>query len=71
MLLGTVFAGWLMCPQALAASVVARGTENAGLSRREGLIAGFYARHILPLAPGYLPGITGSSTVLEFDPRQI
>jgi alkylation response protein AidB-like acyl-CoA dehydrogenase len=70
-LLGTVSAGWLMGRQALAAERrrAANGEDAAFLAAKV-LTAQFYAEHLLALAPGYLPGITGGAIVLDFDPRQ-
>jgi alkylation response protein AidB-like acyl-CoA dehydrogenase len=70
-LLGTVAAGWLMGRQALAAERrrAANGEDAAFLSAKL-LTARFYTEHFLALAPGYLPGVTGGATVLDFDPRQ-
>jgi len=68
-LLGIVSAGWLMARQALAAE--RRSTEGPGdaafLSAKPAT-ARFYAEHFLVLAPGYLPGVLGGATVLDFDP---
>jgi alkylation response protein AidB-like acyl-CoA dehydrogenase len=63
-LLGAVAAGWLMAKQALAAPVEA----PAGSAKRT--TARFFAEHFLSLAPGYLQGVCGSATVLDFDPEQ-
>jgi 3-(methylthio)propanoyl-CoA dehydrogenase len=71
-LLGTVAAGWLMARQALAAERrrAANGEDAAFLSAKL-LTSRFYTEHFLALAPGYLPGVTGGATVLDFDPRQL
>jgi 3-(methylthio)propanoyl-CoA dehydrogenase len=70
-LLGTLSAGWLMGRQALAAERrrAANGEDAAFLAAKV-LTARFYAEHILALAPGYLPAVTGGATVIDFDPRQ-
>jgi 3-(methylthio)propanoyl-CoA dehydrogenase len=70
-LLGTVAAGWLMGRQALAAERrrAANGEDAAFLSAKL-LTSRFYTEHFLALAPGYLPGVTGGATVLDFDFRQ-
>jgi 3-(methylthio)propanoyl-CoA dehydrogenase len=70
-LLGTVTAGWLMGCQALAAERrrAANGEDAAFLSAKL-LTTRFYTEHFLALAPGYLPGVTGGATVLDFNPRQ-
>ena len=71
-LLGTVSAGWLITRLALAAerrSAESRDAE-AFLSAKR-LTARFYAEHFLALAPGYLSGIVGGDTVLDFDPDQL
>jgi hypothetical protein len=68
-LLGTVCAGWLIARLALAAE--RRSAENGGdapFGSAKGTTARFYAEHFLALAPGYLPGIVGGHTVLDFDP---
>ena len=70
-LLGTVCAGWLIARLALAAE--RRSAENCGdavLRSAKQATARFYAEHFLALAPGYLPGIAGGHTVLDFDPDQ-
>jgi hypothetical protein len=68
-LLGTVCAGWLITRLALAAERrgASDGADAAFLSAKRGT-ARFYAEHFLALAPGYLPGIVGGTTVLDFDP---
>jgi len=68
-LLGTVCTGWLIARQALAAE--RRSAENGGdaaFRSAKRATARFYAEHFLALAPGYLPGIVGGHTVLDFDP---
>jgi alkylation response protein AidB-like acyl-CoA dehydrogenase len=70
-LLGTVCAGWLTARLALAAE--RRSAENRGAAAfrsAKRATARFYAEHFLALAPGYLPGIVGGHTVLDFDPDQ-
>jgi 3-(methylthio)propanoyl-CoA dehydrogenase len=71
-LLGTVCAGWLMARSALAAeaSSAAAGGRTAFLAAKRST-ARFYAEHFLALAPGYLPGVIGGDTVLDFDPDQL
>jgi alkylation response protein AidB-like acyl-CoA dehydrogenase len=67
-LLGTVCAGWLIARLALAAE--RRSAENGGdaaFCSAKRAASRFYAEHFLPLAPGYLPGIVGGHTVLDFD----
>jgi 3-(methylthio)propanoyl-CoA dehydrogenase len=70
-LLGTVCGGWLITRLALAAE--RRGAANGGdaafLSAKR-LSARFYAEHFLAPAPGYLSGVVGGGTVLDFDPDQ-
>jgi 3-(methylthio)propanoyl-CoA dehydrogenase len=70
-LLGTVSAGWLMAREALAAEsrLAANGQHTAFLTAKL-VTARFYAGHFLALAPGYLPGIIGADTVLDFDLHQ-
>jgi len=70
-LLGTVCAGWLIARLALAAE--RRSAENGGdaaFRSAKRATARFYAEHFLALAPGYLPGIVGADTVLDFDPHR-
>jgi len=70
-LLGTVSAGWLMARQAVAADGrLAADAENAAFLAAKLVTARFYAEHFLALAPGYVPGVIGGSTVLGFDPSQ-
>jgi hypothetical protein len=71
-LLGTVCAGWLMARMALAAEhrSTASGGDAALLAAKR-RTARFYAEHFLALAPGYLPGVLGGRTVLDFDPDQL
>ena len=70
-LLGTVSAGWLMARQAVAAEArLAANAENAAFLAAKLVTARFYAEHFLALAPGYVPGVMGGSTVLGFDPSQ-
>jgi alkylation response protein AidB-like acyl-CoA dehydrogenase len=71
-LLATVCAGWLMARSAVAAE--RRGATNGGgdaFRAAKRATARFYAEHFLALAPGYLPGILGGGTVLDFDPDQL
>ena len=71
-LFGTVCGGWLTAQLALAAerrSAESRG-DDAFLSAKRAT-ARFYAEHFLALAPSYLPGVMGGSTVLDFDPDQL
>ena len=71
-LFGTVCGGWLTAQLALAAerrSAESRA-DDAFLSAKRAT-ARFYAEHFLALAPGYLPGVTGGGTVLDFDPDQL
>jgi hypothetical protein len=70
-LLGTVSAGWLMARQAVAAAGrLAANPENTAFLAAKLVTARFYAEHFLALAPGYVPGVIGGSTVLGFDPSQ-
>jgi hypothetical protein len=70
-LLGTVAAGWLLARQALAAQHrQATNRADAVFDAAKLQTARFFAEHFMALAPGYLPGITGTATVLNFDPRQ-
>ena len=57
--------------QALAAERrrAANGEDEAFLSAKL-LTSRFYTEHFLALAPGYLPGVAGGATVLDFDPRR-
>jgi hypothetical protein len=70
-LLGTVCAGWLLARLALAAErrLSANG-EDAGFFAAKLLTTEFFADHFLALAPGYLAGVTGGRTVLDFDPSR-
>jgi hypothetical protein len=71
-LLGTVSAGWLMACQAVAAEGrLVANPENAAFLAAKLVTARFYAEHFLALAPGFVPGVMGGSTVLGFDPRQL
>ena len=67
-LLGTVSGGWLMARAALAAEGrrAADGEDTAFLAAKL-TTARFYAEHFLALAPGYVPGVVGGGTVLDFD----
>jgi alkylation response protein AidB-like acyl-CoA dehydrogenase len=68
-LLGTVCGGWLMGRAALAAERRRAANAKDSVFLAAKLITGrFYAEHFLALAPGYLPGVVGGSTVLDFDP---
>jgi alkylation response protein AidB-like acyl-CoA dehydrogenase len=69
-LFGTVSAGWLMARQALAADrrLTGNGGEAAFLTAKIGT-SRFYAEHFLAVAPGYLKGVMGGGTVLDFDPQ--
>ena len=68
-LLGTVCAGWLIARLALAAErPSAENGGDAAFRSAKRATARFYAEHFLALAPGYLPGIVGGHTVLDFDP---
>ena len=70
-MLGTVCAGWLMARLALAAErCSAENSGDATLRSAKRATARFYAEHFLAVAPGYLPGIMGGHTVLDFDPGQ-
>ena len=70
-LLGTVSAGWLMAREAIAAEGrLATNRQDTAFFAAKLVTARFYAEHFLALAPGYVPGITGGGTVLEFDIRQ-
>ncbi len=71
-LLGTVCAGWLMARLALAAERRggANGGDNAFLVAKRAT-ARFYAEHFLALAPGYLPGVLGGGTLVDFDPDHL
>jgi alkylation response protein AidB-like acyl-CoA dehydrogenase len=70
-LLGTVSAGWLMaCEAAAAEDRLATDQQNVPFLRAKLVTTRFYAEHFLAVAPGYLPGITGSGTVLDFDVAQ-
>jgi 3-(methylthio)propanoyl-CoA dehydrogenase len=68
-LFGTVSGGWLMGRAALAAERRrAGGGEHTGFLAAKLIAARFYAEHFLALAPGYLSGVGGGDTVLDFDP---
>ena len=57
----------------LALAAERRGAADGGnlaFHRAKLATARFYAEHFLALAPGYLPGILGGATVLDFDPDQ-
>ena len=70
-LFGTVCAGWLTARLALAADRrFAKKAGDAAFLSAKRLTARFYAEHFLALAPGYLPGIVGGGTVLDFDQDQ-
>jgi hypothetical protein len=70
-LFGIVGAGWLMTRQALAADqLLAAGGGDAAFLHAKITTARFYAEHFLALAPGHLPAILGTATVLGFDPDQ-
>jgi len=59
-----VAGGWLMAR-------LARAAERCGdprLAAAKGATARFYAEHVLPRAPAYLPAILGGGTVVAFDP---
>jgi len=69
-LLGTVSAGWLMARQASAAARrMAETGGDAAFFAAKIAAARFYAEHFLAQAPGYLNGVMGSETVLEFNPE--
>ena len=71
-LLGTVCAGWLIARLALAAERrSAESDGDAAFSSAKRATARFYAEHFLALAPGYLPGIVGGHSVLDFAPDQL
>jgi 3-(methylthio)propanoyl-CoA dehydrogenase len=63
-LLGTASAGWLMARLALAAQRDQADAQSKIATAR------FFAEHFLSLAPGYLAGVRGGATVLDFDPDQ-
>jgi hypothetical protein len=66
-LAGTVCGGWLMARQALAAfRRLAGGEEDTAFLSAKIATVRFYADHFLALAPGYLAGIRGGATVLDF-----
>lgn len=70
-MVGIVCGGWLIARQALAA--VRRLTVNhddAAFLTAKIKTARFYAEHFLARAPGYLQGVLGGATVLDFDPEQ-
>ena len=60
-----------MAREAIAAAsrLAANGQHTAFLAAKL-VTARFYAGHFLALAPGYLPGIIGADTVLDFDLHQ-
>ncbi len=67
-LLGTVAGGWLMAKGALAAEArLEARTGDAGFNAAKLATARFYAEHVLPAAPGLLPGVTGGATIMGFD----
>ena len=60
-----------MARQAVAADGrLAADAENAAFLAAKLVTPRFYAEHFLALAPGYVPGVIGGSTVLGFDPSQ-
>ena len=67
-LLGTVAGGWLMAKGALAAEArLEARTGDVGFNAAKLATARFYAEHVLPAAPGLLPGVTGGATIMGFD----
>jgi hypothetical protein len=69
-LFGTVCAGWLAARQALAAERrLAEHLGDEAFCSAKRATARFYAEHFLAMTPGYLPGIIGGSTVVDFDPE--
>jgi hypothetical protein len=69
-LFGTVVGGWLMARLALAAERAANsGGVNPTFAAAKRATSRFYAEHLLPRAPAYLPAIEGGGTVVEFDPE--
>ena len=70
-LTGAVVGGWFMARGALAAQgYLARRDGNAPFHEAKLLTARFYAEHILPAAPSFLPAVTGGNTVMAFDLEQ-
>ncbi|MBV9861262.1 MAG: acyl-CoA dehydrogenase [Alphaproteobacteria bacterium] len=67
-LFGTVAGGWLMGRLALAAQRPAIVASGPAFRAAKQATAQFYAEHFLARAPGYLAGVTGGRTVLDFDP---
>ncbi len=66
---GAVYGGWLMARQGLAASRrLAGGEEDVAFLAAKIATARFFAEHFLAMAPGYLAGVRGGATVLDFDP---
>jgi 3-(methylthio)propanoyl-CoA dehydrogenase len=71
-LLGTVSAGWLMASLALAADTrLAGNPENTAVFKAKLVTARFFSEHFLPLAPGYLQGVLGGATVVDFAPEHL
>jgi 3-(methylthio)propanoyl-CoA dehydrogenase len=71
-LLGNVAGGWLMAKAALAAQArLANGAADAAFSEAKLRTARFYAEHVLAVAPGLVPAVTGGSTVMAFDLDQL
>ena len=66
-LAGTVLGGWMLARQALTAAR-RPGRVDAGFRRTKVATARFYAEHYLAFAAGYVPGIRGAATILDFAP---
>ncbi len=71
-LVGTVCGGWIMARQALAAfRRLAGGDPDTAFLAAKIATARFYADHFLALAPGFVVGVRGGATILDFDPDQL
>ncbi|HXP74900.1 MAG TPA: acyl-CoA dehydrogenase [Stellaceae bacterium] len=69
-LLGTVAGGWLLAKGALAAQeALGQHDREAGFLEAKLTTARFFAEHRLASASGLLPGVTGGTTVVGFDPE--
>jgi 3-(methylthio)propanoyl-CoA dehydrogenase len=71
-LVGTVCGGWVMARQALAAfRRLAGGDPDTAFLAAKIATARFYADHFLASAPGFVAGVRGGTTILDFDPDQL
>lgn len=71
-LVGTVCGGWIMACQALAAfRRLAGGDPDTTFLAAKIATARFYADHFLASASGFVAGVRGGATILDFDPDQL